>query len=150
MNFKSDNATGAAPEILAALGAANGGTLPSYGEDEITTRVEARLKDIFATDLAAFPVATGSAANSLALAELAPPWGAIYCHPMSHIITDECGAPEFFTAGAKLVPVNGPDGKFTAAALKAAITATPATISTPITTTMILSACMILVHSHQR
>jgi len=121
MNFKSDNVTGAAPAILAALGRANAGTLPSYGEDEITRRVETRLGEIFETEVAAFPVATGSAANSLALAELAPPWGAIYCHPVSHIITDECGAPEFFTAGAKLVPVNGPDGKFTAAALKAAI-----------------------------
>jgi threonine aldolase len=121
MNFKSDNVTGASPEILQALTRANGGTLPSYGEDEITQRVEARLKEIFETDLAAFPVATGSAANSLALAELTPPWGAVYCHPLSHVHTDECGAPEFFTAGAKLVPIEGSNGKFTAAALAATL-----------------------------
>jgi threonine aldolase len=121
MNFKSDNVTGAAPEILAALTRANTGTLPSYGEDEITKRVGEKLKDIFETDLAAFPVATGSAANSLALAELTPPWGAVYCHPLSHIHTDECGAPEFFTHGAKLAPIDGPAGKFSAGTLAATL-----------------------------
>jgi threonine aldolase len=114
MDFRSDNVTGAAPEVLAALAAANAGTRASYGEDEQTARVEARLKEIFETDLAAFFVATGTAANSLGLALLAPPWGAIYCHEGAHIAVDECGAPEFYTGGAKLVDLPGADGKLTA------------------------------------
>jgi threonine aldolase len=117
MDFRSDNVTGAAPEILAALAAANAGTRASYGEDEQTARVEARLKEVFETDLAAFFVATGTAANSLGLSLLAPPWGAIYCHEGAHIAVDECGAPEFYTGGAKLVDLPGIDGKLTAGQL---------------------------------
>src|SRR5690242_17888993 len=67
MNFCSDNVTGAAPEILAALMAANTGALASYGADDLTKQVEAKLKEIFEADLAAFPVATGTAANALSL-----------------------------------------------------------------------------------
>src|ERR1700674_138390 len=117
MNFCSDNVTGAAPEILAALSAANGGALASYGADKLTERVEARLKEIFETDLAAFPVATGTAANALSLSLLAPSWGAIYCHQEAHVAVDECGAPEFYTGGAKLVDLPGEHGKLTAAQL---------------------------------
>ncbi|MEA2782725.1 MAG: threonine aldolase [Rhodospirillaceae bacterium] len=121
MNFCSDNVTGAAPEILAALAAANTGTLPSYGEDALTAGVEAKLKEIFETDLAAFPVATGTAANALALSLLAPPWGAIYCHEGAHVAVDECGAPEFYTGGAKLVDLPGENGKLTASQLEAVV-----------------------------
>ena len=117
MNFCSDNVTGAAPEILAALAAANGGALASYGADRLTERVETRLKEIFETDLAAFPVATGTAANALSLSLLAPSWGAIYCHQDAHVAIDECGAPEFYTGGAKLVDLPGEHGKLTAAQL---------------------------------
>jgi len=111
MNFASDNAYGAAPEILAALGAASAGAVPSYGDDEITARVTARLSEIFGRAVAAYPVITGTAANSLALATLCPPHGAIFCHAESHIAVDECAAPEFFTHGAKLVPLEGHGGK---------------------------------------
>ena len=86
---------------------ANAGTVPSYGEDPLTARVEAKLKEIFETDLAAFPVATGTGANALSLSVLTPPWGAIYCHRDAHIAVDECGAPEFYTGGAKLVESAG-------------------------------------------
>src|SRR5438128_145896 len=72
MNFRSDNVTGAAPEILAALVAANTGALASYGADDLTKQVEAKLKEIFETDLAAFPVATGTAANALVSLGLSP------------------------------------------------------------------------------
>ena len=72
MNFCSDNVTGASPEILAALTRANAGTVPSYGEDPLTARVEAKLKEIFETDLAAFPVATGTSANALSLSVMTP------------------------------------------------------------------------------
>ena len=117
MDFRSDNVTGAAPEILTALAAANAGTRSSYGEDAETARVEGKLKDLFETDLAAFFVATGTAANSLGMSLLAPPWGAIYCHEGAHIAVDECGAPEFYTGGAKLVDLPGAHGKLTAAQL---------------------------------
>ncbi len=117
MNFCSDNVTGAAPEILAAIAAANDGALASYGADRLTARVEAKLKEIFETDLAAFPVATGTAANALALSCLAPAWGAIYCHRDAHVAVDECGAPEFYTGGAKLVDLPGDHGKLSAAQL---------------------------------
>jgi threonine aldolase len=122
VNFCSDNTAGAHPKILAALAAANDGAVMPYGNDELTRRVEARLAELFERDCAVFLVGTGTAANVLALAAMTPPWGVVYCHPGAHIACDECGAPEFYTGGAKLVPVPGVDGKLTAAALAAAIT----------------------------
>ncbi len=107
MNFASDNVTGVAPEILAALNAASAGPAMPYGADAITQSLERRFAEIFEHAVAVFPVATGTAANALALACLTPPWGAVYCHEDAHIATDECGAPEFFTGGAKLVTVPG-------------------------------------------
>src|SRR5215472_6490761 len=125
MNFCSDNVTGAAPESLEALARANAGTLPSYGEDALTARVEAKLRDIFETDLAAFPLATGTSANALALSVLAPPYGAVYCHCDAHVAVDECGAPEFYTGGAKLVDLPGEHGKLSAPQIAAALSAVP-------------------------
>ncbi len=113
-NFCSDNTSGASPEIVAALADAAAGPAMPYGDDPWTARLEARLKEIFETDLAAFPVATGTAANALALGTITPPFGAVYCHPDSHIYADECGAPEFYTGGAKLVTMAGDHGKFAA------------------------------------
>jgi threonine aldolase len=107
MNFASDNVAGASERVMAALVAANQGALPAYGADEITTRVERRLSEVFEREVAAFMVPTGTAANALALASLTPPWGAILCHEESHVADDECGAPEFFSNGAKLVPLTG-------------------------------------------
>ena len=124
MNFCSDNVAGAAPEILAALAAANGGPAMPYGDDDLTKRVAGRLQAVFETEAEILLVATGSAANSLALAAMTPPFGAVYCHPESHINVDECGAPEFFTGGAKLVPVPGDHGKLTPDALAAAVRGT--------------------------
>ncbi|MBX6320227.1 MAG: low specificity L-threonine aldolase [Rhodospirillaceae bacterium] len=121
MDFRSDNVTGAAPEILTAVAAANTGTATAYGDDEITARVERRLGELFEAEVAAFPVATGSAANSLALGVLAPPYGVVYCHPLAHVNVDECGGPEFYTGGAKLVPLPGADGKMAAADLEATL-----------------------------
>jgi threonine aldolase len=119
MDFRSDNTRGAAPEILAALSAANEGSRTPYGEDAQTEQIEARLKEIFETDLAAFLVTTGTAANALGLAVLTPPWGVIYCHEEAHIAVDECGAPEFYTGGAKLRTLPGADAKISAAQLAA-------------------------------
>jgi len=121
MNFCSDNITGIAPEILAALTTTNGGTAMPYGADALTQRLEARFCDVFETDVQVFPVATGSAANALALSVLAPAYGAIYCHCDAHIEVDECGAPEFYTGGAKLVTLPGANGKLVATELERAL-----------------------------
>ena len=111
MSFASDNVSGAAPEILAAIAAANIGTALPYGDDPWTKRLEQHMATLFAHDLSVLPVSTGSAANALILASMVPPWGAIYCHRDAHINIDECGAPEFFSGGAKIVPLAGGNGK---------------------------------------
>ncbi|NWG91579.1 MAG: low specificity L-threonine aldolase, partial [Parvularculaceae bacterium] len=90
-----------------------------------TKRVEARFSEVFERDVAVFFVATGGAANSLALAQLTPPWGLILCHQESHIQMDECGAPEFFTGGAKLLPLPGFAAKLTPEAVEAALSGFP-------------------------
>jgi threonine aldolase len=119
MDFRSDNVTSAHPKMIEALMAANQGTVSSYGEDPISERVTRKLSQIFETDCAVFPVATGSAANVLALSTMTPPWGAIFCHEVSHIAVDECGAPEFFTGGAKLINLGGSGGKIEAKEIEA-------------------------------
>jgi threonine aldolase len=121
VNFASDNTAPVHPKIMAALEAANSGHAMAYGSDAIAKRLEARFAELFERPCAVFPVATGTAANALALAAMAPPWGAVFCHPHAHVNTDECGAPEFYTGGAKLVGVAGADGKIDAAALDAAL-----------------------------
>ena len=121
MNFASDNAYGVMPEILRALADANVGAAPSYGDDEITNRVERNLAGIFERELVVFPVVTGTAANALGLATICPPHGAIFCHAESHIATDECGAPEFFTHGGKLVLIEGEHGKVMPGAISEAL-----------------------------
>ncbi|WP_288951372.1 low specificity L-threonine aldolase [uncultured Paracoccus sp.] len=114
MNFASDNAGGVHPRIMAALAAANEGHVPSYGQDSVTLAAQDRLRELFdAPDAAVHFVTTGTAANALALSMLSPGWGKIFCHPDAHVQTSETGAPEFFTAGAKLVPVPGTGGKMT-------------------------------------
>src|SRR5258708_14778020 len=107
MNCASDNTAGIAPEILQALAAGNDGYAMGYGNDDVTRAVERRIGEIFERDVAAFLVPTGTAANALALAHISPPWGAEFAHSEAHILTDECGAPEFFGAGRKLVGMPG-------------------------------------------
>ncbi len=121
MNFASDNAYGALPEILKAVADAAPGTAASYGEDAITKRVTERLRSLFGCDLVAYPVLTGTVANSLTLATLCPPYGAVFCHEEAHIATDECAAPEFFTGGAKVVSLKGPAAKLTPKAIEGAL-----------------------------
>lgn len=118
MSFKSDNEAPACPEILAHLAAVNDGAASAYGGDDVTARLEARFRDVFECDLRVFPVATGTAANVLSLSVLTPPYGAVLCHRESHINMDECGAPELFTGGAKLVPIGGDDAKLTVAGIE--------------------------------
>jgi threonine aldolase len=125
MNFASDNSSGASQKVLAALLAANDGAAMPYGADPWTARAEAALSDIFERDCAAFLVPTGTAANALALAALCPPWGAVFCHHDAHVTDDECGAPEFFTAGAKLIGLPGARGKVSASTFAEALRAYP-------------------------
>ena len=121
MNFSSDNASGCCPEIMAALAEANTGPAMAYGSDALTARAEQALAALFECELEAYPVATGTAANALALSVLTPPWGLVYCHRRAHIEEDECGAPELFSGGAKLHLLDGDDAKFTARTLEAAL-----------------------------
>ena len=113
MDFASDNAAGIAPEILDAIARSAASRAQAYGADDWTKRAEAALAATFEHDVAVFLVATGTGANALALGALCPPWGAIVCHDEAHIIDDECGAPEMFTAGAKLVGAPGYGSKLT-------------------------------------
>ena len=107
MNFVSDNCYGAAPQILAAIAAIGQEPDSAYGEDPVTARLRTRFSEIFEREVAVYPVINGTAANALALATLVPPHGAIFCHGEAHIAVDECGAPEFFTHGAKLATLAG-------------------------------------------
>ena len=121
IDFASDNSVGASPRILDALVAANNGTVPAYGRDPFTARARSLLNDVFECEAEAFLVATGTAANALALGAVTPPWGAVFCHHQAHIANDECGAPEMFTAGAKLVGVDGANGKIDPLAFERAL-----------------------------
>ena len=112
--FSSDNVTGACPEVMDAIVAANEGIVESYGNDKWSTNLQKKLSEIFETDVVVFPVVSGTAANALALSVLSPAFGKIYCNELSHINTDECGAPEFFSGGAKLVTMSSEDGKINA------------------------------------
>ncbi len=111
MNFTSDNITPVCEEVLAAINAANAGNVSSYGGDPYTQRLTQKVAEVFETDAVVFPVTTGTAANALSLAQLVPPFGAVYCHETAHIVTDECGAPEFFAGGAKLIGLASADGR---------------------------------------
>lgn len=112
MNFASDNVFAAHPSVLAALTKANDGAAKSYGADHITAQAQEAMRDLLqAADAAVRFVATGTAANALVCAQLSPAYGRIYCHEDAHIQTSECGAPEFFSGGAKLIALKGDAGK---------------------------------------
>ena len=112
--FASDNVTGACPEVMDAVVTANSGIATSYGDDEWSSRLQTKLSEIFETDVEVFLAVSGTASNALALSALAPVFGKIYCHELSHINTDECGAPELFTGGAKLIPMRSSNGRIKA------------------------------------
>lgn len=135
-SFASDNVSCACPEVMDAVVAANSGIADSYGQDTYSITLEATLSDIFETEVKVFPVVSGTVANALALSALTPSYGKVFCHELSHINTDECAAPEFFTGGAKLIPISSDDGKITPEKLTSVIRGTgnvhsaqPATLS---------------------
>jgi threonine aldolase len=109
--FASDNTAPICPEAWAALQEANADYAAAYGEDRWTARVCDRIREIFETDCDVFFVFTGTAANALALAQMCQSFRGIICHQNAHIQTDECGGPEFFTGGSKLLLVGGGNGK---------------------------------------
>ena len=119
MNFASDNVHGAHPVILAALGDVNGGPAAPYGNDTHTAAAERRLGEIFGREVKAFLVTTGTAANGLALSAICPGHGAILCHGESHIHSDECNGPAFFTGGGRAVGIAAPGGKLSPALVEA-------------------------------
>jgi threonine aldolase len=109
--FASDNTAGICPEAFEALENANVNGAPSYGEDRWTAGICDRVRDVFETDCDVYLVFNGTAANALALAQLCQSFQSVVCHEYSHIQTDECGAPEFFTKGSKLLLISGANGK---------------------------------------
>jgi len=110
-NFASDNNSGITPESMAAIAEANSGHSPAYGDDEWTKRACATIRDVFETDCEVFFTFNGTASNSLALAHLCRSFHSVICHSAAHIETDECGGPEFFSSGSKLLIAAGNDGK---------------------------------------
>jgi threonine aldolase len=111
VKFASDNVAGACPEVLEALIKANNGDSAPYGNDDWSKSLQEKFSEIFEKEVIVYPIASGTAANALALSTMTPVFGNIYCHKLSHINNDECGAPEFYTGGAKLIPLMGVAGK---------------------------------------
>src|SRR5437867_7528339 len=109
--FASDNTGPICPEAHAMLEEASSGHSPSYGDDRWTARAQELVREIFETDCAVYLVFSGTAANALALSQLCQSHHAVICHKHAHLQTDECGAPEFFTKGAKLLLAGSADGK---------------------------------------
>jgi threonine aldolase len=111
MNFRSDNESPAHPAVLEALATANHGLAGAYASDALSLQLNDAFSACFGRDCQVLPLVTGTAANSIALAELSPPWGSILCHQSAHIHCDEGGAPEFYSAGAKLSLLPGDAGR---------------------------------------
>jgi threonine aldolase len=110
-NFSSDHVAPACDAIMSAVNKANEGFVASYGGDELTAKLQSLASDLFEKQVAIFPVTSGTAANALALSHVVPTFGAIYCYEAAHIVTDEAGAPGFFTGGAQLIGFPAADGK---------------------------------------
>ncbi|MGB8326190.1 MAG: low specificity L-threonine aldolase [Steroidobacteraceae bacterium] len=128
MRFFSDGSATACPEIMQAIAAANHGLVLGYGDDPWTRQLDAVYGEFFGAPVRVFPVSTGTAANSLALATVTPPWGAVFAHEEAHILRDECSAPEFFSGGARIIPLPGQDAKLTPEVVAPAIGASPSSV----------------------
>lgn len=122
-DFRSDNVGAVAPEIIEALARANRDTATGYGGDTWSQELQKRFSDLFEAKVKVFPVATGTAANALAMAAITPSHGAMFCQARAHILTSEVNAAGFFSNGGLMVPVPGPDGKVDPSALDAAVAA---------------------------
>lgn len=141
MYFLSDNTSVAAPEMLDAISAANQTFAPSYGDDAWSTRLDAVCSEFFGASVRVFPISTGTAANSLALATLCPPYGSVFAHEQAHIVRDECGAVEGMSGGARLVALSGAGAKITPATLRRALRDHPINVHTPQPRALSISQC---------
>ena len=141
IKFASDNVAGACPEVLDAILKANDGDRTPYGNDQISLDLQNKFSEIFEKEVIVFPTASGTAANALALSTMTPSFGNVYCHRLSHINVDECGAPEFYTGGCKLVTLDGIKGKITAEELSQRITGKGIVHSTQPSSVSITQAC---------
>ncbi|NEP18339.1 MAG: low specificity L-threonine aldolase [Leptolyngbya sp. SIO4C1] len=120
--FASDNYAGICSEVMEYLARANAGYAKAYGEDDWTQRAADLFREIFETDCEVFFVFNGTAANSLALGTLCRSYHSIICHELAHVETDECGAPERFTHGAKMLVGQGPQAKLSPASIESLVT----------------------------
>src|SRR5437763_16772387 len=124
IELRSDNAAGVAPEILTAVRDANTGSALAYGDDDWTRELRDKVREVFEHELAeVFPVISGTAANSIGLAALCPPWGSVLCHQTAHILQSECGATSMFGAGAVMRGVGGDGFRIGVDQLRAALDA---------------------------
>lgn len=130
MRFYSDNNATVCPELLAAIHEANSAPTRGYGDDRWTEALDEAFGRFFGTDVTVFPVSTGTAANALALATIVPPYGAVYAHEEAHVVRDECGAPEFFSGGLRLVSLPGEGAMLDAATLARSLDAMPPSVHT--------------------
>jgi threonine aldolase len=121
MNFTSDNTHIIAKPILNAIMKANKSSVASYGGDEITKKAKEKICDLFDIEAEIFFVTSGTAANALSISSITPPYGSVFCHNESHIHLEECGAPEFFSGGCKLIPIQGFAGKISSESFQDAI-----------------------------
>lgn len=122
IEFRSDNAAGVAPQILASIADANVGSAIAYGHDDVTAQLEQRIREVFEHDTArVFPVTSGTAANALALTALCPPWGSVLCHTTAHILNSEGGATSMLGGGAVMKGVPGDDFRMGVDALRTAL-----------------------------
>ena len=120
-HFASDNYAGITPEAWAALAEANQDHEPAYGNDRWTQAATDRIRDLFETPCEVFFVFNGTAANSLALSACCQSYHSVLCHEVAHVEKDECGAPEFFSNGSKLLLLPGDSGKLTPAGIEEAV-----------------------------
>jgi threonine aldolase len=130
VRFYSDNNATVCPELLAAIHEANSAPTRGYGDDRWTQALDEAFGRFFGTAVTVFPVSTGTAANALALATIVPPYGAVYAHDEAHVVRDECGAPEFFSGGLRLVSLPGKGAMLDAATLERTLDAMPPSVHT--------------------
>lgn len=119
IDLRSDNTAGAEPYVLEALAAVNHGTAASYGDDEVTARLQRRVSEVFERPAHVFGVVSGTAANALGLSALCPPWGAVVCHESAHVAVNEAAATSMFAGGAPLLGLAGEGSRLTTDAVAA-------------------------------
>lgn len=121
MNFASDNWSGVAPEISQSLLSNSTGFAAAYGDSELEVKVKAKFCEVFEKEVAVFFVNSGTIANCLSIASFAKPGGITLCHSEAHIVVDECGGPELFSSGGRLLPVEGDFGRIEPSKLESAL-----------------------------